>query len=155
MDAPDSNGYAVRSLICKKVMIFWEKQQPSSQALPTTDGRFELMATEEGELRAHPHAHLLGVSRSGFYAWSARQAEHPCPQRRGSDLLDAKVLTVFAESDKVYAAPRVHAQPAREGTAVDVKTVAESMAHRGLRGHQPEEVLPGAHVALRRRPRNL
>ncbi|WP_396164988.1 IS3 family transposase [Corynebacterium sp.] len=94
-------------------------------------------------------ARLLNVSRSGFYAWTARQASQPGPQRRERDDLDAKVRTVFTESDEVYGAPRVHAQLAREGTAVDVKTVARSMARQGLEGISPKKfspvtTLPGA-----------
>jgi transposase len=100
----------------------------------------------EGELaRLTRMARLLGVSRSGFYAWTTRQHAEPGPQRRGRDELDAKVRKVFAESDDVYGAPRVHAQLAREGTQVDRKTVAKSMLRQGLEGISEEEVHPGDH----------
>ena len=54
----------------------------------------------EGELtRLTRMARLLGVSRSGFYAWVKRQAAEPGTQRRARDELDVKVRKVFAESD--------------------------------------------------------
>ena len=54
----------------------------------------------EGELtRLTRMERLLGVSRSGFYAWAKRQAAEPGTQRRARDELDVKVRKVFAESD--------------------------------------------------------
>jgi hypothetical protein len=103
------------------------------------------MAAEKANYEVTRMARLLGVSRSGFYAWTTRQHAEPGPQRRGRDELDAKVRKVFAESDDVYGAPRVHAQLAREGTQVDRKTVAKSMLRQGLEGISEEEVHPGDH----------
>lgn len=97
----------------------------------------------EGELaRLTRMARLLGVSRSGFYAWAKRQAAEPGTQRRARDELDVKVRKVFAESDDVYGAPGVHAQLAREGTFVDRKTVAKSMLRQGLEGISPKKFTP-------------
>ena len=54
----------------------------------------------EGELtRLTRMARLLGVSRSGFYAWVKRQAAEPGTQRRARDELDVKVCKVLAEPD--------------------------------------------------------
>ncbi|MGP4998936.1 IS3 family transposase, partial [Corynebacterium variabile] len=108
----------------------------------TTAERYELMVQEKANYEVKRMARLLGVSRSGFYAWVARQAGQPGPQRRERDDLDAKVRTVFIESDEVYGAPRVHAQLAREGTQVDVKTVARSMARQGLEGISSKKFTP-------------
>lgn len=100
------------------------------------------MAQEKANYEVTRMARLLGVSRSGFYAWAARQAREPSPRRRERDDLDAKVRTVFTESDEVYGAPRVHAQLAREGTVVDRKTVAKSMLRQGLEGISPKKFSP-------------
>lgn len=100
------------------------------------------MVQEKANYEVKRMARLLGVSRSGFYAWVARQAGQPGSQRRERDDLDAKVRTVFIESDEVYGAPRVHSQLAREGTQVDVKTVARSMARQGLEGISPKKFTP-------------
>mgnify|MGYP000247539658 FL=1 len=53
-----------------------------------------------------------------------------------------KVRKVFAESDDVDGAPRVHAQLAREGTFVDRKTIAKSMLRQGLEGISPKKFTP-------------
>ena len=74
------------------------------------------MAAEKANHEVTRMARLLEASRSGFYAWVTRQRCEPGTRRRGRDALDVKVRTVFAESDDVYGAPRVHAQLAREGT---------------------------------------
>jgi putative transposase len=103
------------------------------------------MTAEKANYEVTRMARLLGVSRSGFYAWAKRQAAEPGTQRRARDELDVKVRKVFAESDDVYGAPRVHAQLAREGTFVDRKTVAKSMLRPGPGGHQSEEVHSGDH----------
>ncbi|OLT52776.1 transposase [Corynebacterium sp. CNJ-954] len=100
------------------------------------------MAQEKANYEVTRMARLLGVSRSGFYAWAARQAREPSPRRRERDDLDAKVRTVFTESDEVYGAPRVHAQLAREGMTVDRKTVAKSMLRQGLEGISPKKFSP-------------
>lgn len=100
------------------------------------------MAQEKANYEVTRMTRLLNVSRSGFYAWAARQATGPSPRCRERDDLDAKVRTVFAESDNVYGAPRVHAQLAREGTHVDVKTVARSMVRQGLAGISPKKFSP-------------
>ncbi|MDN5605591.1 MAG: IS3 family transposase [Kocuria sp.] len=108
----------------------------------TTDERYELMTAEKANYEVTRMARLLGVSRSGFYAWAKRQAAEPGTQRRARDELDVKVRKVFAESDDVYGAPRVHAQLAREGTFVDRKTVAKSMLRQGLEGISPKKFTP-------------
>lgn len=61
-------------------------------------------------------ARLLEVSRSGFYAWAARQAGQPGPQRRAREDVNATIPKVFPESAQVYGALRGHAELAREGT---------------------------------------
>jgi putative transposase len=100
------------------------------------------MTAEKANYEVTRMARLLGVSRSGFYAWAKRQAAEPGTQRRARDELDVKVRKVFAESDDVYGAPRVHAQLAREGTFVDRKTVAKSMLRQGLEGISPKKFTP-------------
>ncbi|AGP31772.1 transposase for insertion sequence element [Corynebacterium terpenotabidum Y-11] len=100
------------------------------------------MAAEKANYEVTRMARLLEVSRSGFYAWAARQRSQPGPRRRGRDELDVKVRKVFTESDDVYGTPRVHAQLAREGTHVDRKTVARSMLRQGLEGISPTKFTP-------------
>ncbi len=86
-------------------------------------------------------ARLLGVSRSGFYAWGGRasQATARTADRRA---LDAEVLKIHTDSTGVYGAPRVHAQLARQGITVDRKTVSVSMRRLGIEGISPRRFRP-------------
>jgi len=50
---------------------------------------------------------VLRVSRSGYYAWETRpQSEHA---RRDEELLEL-IKRVFEASERLYGAPRVHAE---------------------------------------------
>ena len=74
---------------------------------------------------------VLGVSRSGLYAWSRRG-------RSARDLADAeltdRVHAVHAESRSTYGSPRVHRGLRREGIQVGRKRVERIMKRDGLRG---------------------
>lgn len=87
-------------------------------------------------------ARLLEVSRSGFYAWCQRQAHGPSDQAVARRNLDQAVYQVHDSSDGVYGAPRVTAELARQGVAVNEKTVAKSMRRQGLEGISPRRFRP-------------
>jgi putative transposase len=75
---------------------------------------------------------LLGVSRTGFYAWAARPRSGR--SRRDSELA-ALIRTVHERSQATYGAPRVHAElHAAYGQRVGRKRVARLMAAAGLQG---------------------
>jgi putative transposase len=75
---------------------------------------------------------LLGVSRSGFYAWldttlSLREQEN--------ELLLKHIRQIHVDSRGTYGSPRVHAELAMElGMPVNVKRVARLMRLAGIRG---------------------
>ena len=75
---------------------------------------------------------LLGISRSGFYAWMDR----PISPRRHEDLsLTAKIAAIHRRSRDTYGAPNIHAELADEhGIRVGRKRVARLMRESGLRG---------------------
>ena len=87
-------------------------------------------------------ARLLGVSRSGYYAWAARCAAGPGPQAVSRAQIDQAVRTAHELSDRVDGAPRITAALAREGLVVDQKTVAASMRRQGLEGISPRKWAP-------------
>ena len=66
---------------------------------------------------------LLGISRSGFYAWMDR----PISPRRHEDLsLTAKIAAIHRRSRDTYGAPNIHAELADEhGIRVGRKRVAQ------------------------------
>ena len=75
---------------------------------------------------------LLGVSRSGFYAWEDR----PLCQRRRTDLmLTGKIAAIHRRSREAYGSPSIHAELADDyQIRVGRKRVARLMRQAGLRG---------------------
>jgi len=75
---------------------------------------------------------VLGVSRSGWYAWQARV--RPTDREiRDAELLE-KIRTIHESSRGTYGSPRVHAQLVRDGVDVSKDLVARLMQEAGLHG---------------------
>ena len=104
-------------------------------------------------MRAHRAAHrvtalcrTLGVSVSGYYAWSRR----PASRRATRDAaLTEQVRVIHEHSRATYGAPRVHAELSALGVAVGRKRVARLMRAAGLAG-----VCRRKWIATTRRDRN-
>ncbi len=87
-------------------------------------------------------AGLLGVSRSGFYGWVARQGAQPGPAAsRRADLV-VKIKVAHEASDGVNGAPRILADLREAGEVVSGKTVAKLMRANGIRGISPRPWTP-------------
>jgi putative transposase len=74
---------------------------------------------------------LLGVSESGFWAWTKRV---PSDRALSDAWLTERIRRVHASSSGRYGSPRVHAMLRREGIRVGEKRVARLMAQAGLEG---------------------
>ena len=74
---------------------------------------------------------VLGVSRSGYYAWRTRPPSSRAVENR--QLLGV-IREIHAESRGTYGSPRVWGQLHRRGIAVGRHRVARLMAHNGLVG---------------------
>lgn len=87
-------------------------------------------------------ADLLQVSRSGYYAWAARQFASPGPRAtRQADLL-TKIEAAHQASDHVNGAPRITADLRDEGEVVSRKTVAKIMRANNIQGISPRKWRP-------------
>jgi putative transposase len=76
---------------------------------------------------------VLGVTRSGFYAWKKR----PKPARAKADAqLAATVVSVHERSRKAYGSPRVHAELKARGVRVGRKRVERLMRENGIQGRR-------------------
>jgi putative transposase len=74
---------------------------------------------------------MLGVSKSGYYAWRGR----PLSERRRQDaLLTEKIRTIHTRSHQTYGYPRVHAELRSLGVRCGRRRVARLMRAVGLRG---------------------
>jgi len=74
---------------------------------------------------------VLGVSRSGYYAWRKRP---PSKRDRKDAMLTGRIRQIHDESRGTYGSPRVHAALQAGGIRVGKKRVARLMKEAGLRG---------------------
>ena len=72
-----------------------------------------------------PMCRLLGVSPSGYYAWTKRE---PSRRRRMDTALLAEICTSHCASHGTYGAPRIHADLAAKDIGVGRKRVARLMS---------------------------
>jgi transposase InsO family protein len=74
---------------------------------------------------------VLGVARSGFYAWKKR----PKPARAKSDAqLAVKVAAAYQRSRRTYGSPRVHRELRAQGERVGKKRIERIMRENGIQG---------------------
>lgn len=76
-------------------------------------------------------AKALGVSRSGFYAWSIRS---PSARSKADGDLTERIKAIHRVSRRTYGTPRIHAELAETGIAVGRKRVERLMKAAGLKG---------------------
>lgn len=74
---------------------------------------------------------VLGVSRSGLYAWQRRR---PSQRAQADACLREQIRSVHAASRGTYGSPRVHQGLRRDGVRVARKRVERLMRQDGLRG---------------------
>jgi len=74
---------------------------------------------------------LLGVSSSGYYAWSKRV---PSRRAHADAVLIPYIRAAHSASYGTYGAPRVHAELVAQGIRVSRKRIARLMAAAGLAG---------------------
>ena len=89
-------------------------------------------------MKAHQAEHdvrrmcrVLGLSRSGYYAWCARG---PSAHAQQDDVLLKAIRQEHLASRGIYGAPRIHARLQRRGLRVSRKRVARLMQEAGLVG---------------------
>jgi len=75
---------------------------------------------------------VLGVSKSGFYAWRQRPRSR---RAQADEILLEKIRCIHKESRETYGAPRVHVE-LKEGHGISCgkKRAARLMAAAGIRG---------------------
>ena len=74
---------------------------------------------------------MLGVSKSGYYAWRSRP---PSERRRRDALLIEKIRQIHSRSRETYGYPRVHAELRSLGVKCGRRRVARLMRAEGLWG---------------------
>ena len=92
---------------------------------------FRFIDAEKGNFDVAVMCRVLGVSRSGYYAWARRP---PSERTVANAALTEEIRRVHAQSDGTYGSRRVHAQLRREGREVNVKRVERLMRVEGIQG---------------------
>jgi putative transposase len=87
--------------------------------------------THQARHRIITQCRVLGVSRSGYYAWLTRPAS---ARARADAVLTTKLHAIHACTRGTYGVPRVHAELRDDGVRVGRKRVARLMRAAGLAG---------------------
>jgi len=101
------------------------------------------MAAEKATYPLRTMCHVLGVSRSGFYAWRGRPLTSP--RGHANATLRARIRVIHAESRGRYGSPRVHAALHATGLRVGRNRVIRVMRAEHLRGRPPRRFRPTTH----------
>lgn len=95
--------------------------------------RYRAILTTPSALSIARRCALVGVSRSGFYAWCARPESRRAQENRQ---LVAAMGGVHAEVDRTYGSPRMHRELVARGYACSRHRVARLMQRHGVRAKQ-------------------
>ena len=80
---------------------------------------------------------VLGVSRSGYYAWRARKDQPEAKRQREDRVLLVEIKASHQASRQTYGAPRILDDLRERGHRVSRKRVQRLMRQAGLRAAQP------------------
>jgi putative transposase len=92
---------------------------------------FKLIDAERASYPVATLCRMLGVSKSGYYAWRTRP---PSNRSRQDALLTEKIRQIHSRSRKTYGYPRVHAELRSLGVRCGRRRIARLMRAAGLRG---------------------
>ncbi len=101
------------------------------------------MRAHRAEFPVVTMARVLGVSRSGFYAWLKRRRSG---RSKADGVLAERIRAIHERSRGTYGAPRIQAELADEGVVASRKRVARLMREAGLTGASRRRK-PGTHLA--------
>ena len=90
------------------------------------------MLKHQNEFATATMSRVLGVSRSGFYAWLSRH-HRPCFLRHRQQCIDTHVANAFNADKGRSGTIRVALALAKQGIHYNRKTVALSLQRQGLR----------------------
>ncbi len=96
--------------------------------------KYEFIAAHRRDYRLERLCHVLGVSRSGYYAWRGRGES---ARAQANHALLEHIRQVHAASRQTYGAPRIHKALHQQGLPCTRKRVAHLMRREGLAGRVP------------------
>lgn len=100
---------------------------------------YKFMAAHAGEFKIERMCRVLGVGRSGYYAWRSR----PASQRaRANEALWVQIQAEYETSRDTYGSPRIHAALQRQGVRCSRKRIARLMQLHQLRARTRKKRRP-------------
>ncbi|WP_311567542.1 IS3 family transposase [Photobacterium arenosum] len=93
--------------------------------------RFKFMLEHQRQFRLKSMALVLGVTRSGYYAWR-KSGKAPSKRLKSQRCRDEQIKAVFDTSKERYGARRIQVELAEKGESADVKTIINSMTRQDL-----------------------
>jgi putative transposase len=95
--------------------------------------KYQFIADYQAEFEITVMCRVLGVSRSGYYAWCQRPVS---PRKMADDLLLEQIKQTHQHSRQTYGSPRVHAELVAQGLRCGRNRVARLMRLYGLSATQ-------------------
>lgn len=91
--------------------------------------RFSFIAMYESQYSVQRMCQVLGVSRSGYYAWRRRG---PSARQMANQALEQQIAIIHRDSRETYGSPRVYHELQASGYRVSVNRVARLMRRQGI-----------------------
>jgi len=95
--------------------------------------RFAFVDAEKAHYPVEVLCDVLGVSRSGFYAWKLRSPSARTTRRAH---LAVEIAAVYKKNNRRYGSPRIHRALRKKGERVSRKTVERVMREDGIVARQ-------------------
>lgn len=96
--------------------------------------KYQFVASHASQYPIRLICRVLGLVRSGYYAWRTRSES---PRRQADRHLSVQIAASFRASRQSYGSPRVHADLHKGGVRCARKRVARLMRQAGLRASAP------------------
>jgi putative transposase len=100
---------------------------------------YQFMADHEGEFRMVSMCRILGVGRSGYYAWRSRPT---CERRQANEALLVQIDQEYRISRETYGSPRIHAALRRKGILCGRNRIARLMQLHGMTARKRQKRHP-------------
>jgi putative transposase len=91
--------------------------------------KYQFVAAQASEYPVTLLCRVLGLARSGYYAWRVRSLS---PRQEHDQLLTSQIRSIFTDSRRTYGSPRVHAELKAQGIRCARKRVARLMRQAQL-----------------------
>ena len=101
--------------------------------------KYAFIAVHEGEFQVKRMCKVLGVKRSGFYAWKDRK---PSTRDQANRMLLEQIEAEHLKSRKTYGSPRLYVSLRRKGILCGQNRVARLMRKHGIVARPKRRYVP-------------